>query len=115
MNAITRAVGFFRFKAQFARAVGAYPQEVSRWLRTGVVPPGRCKAIEEAVKAEIQAAKDRGETSEALSAAPVTRYDLRPDVFGSAPEHPLPRRSSAVSREAAEATEVVLTSSALQG
>lgn len=68
MSAIRRAVDAFDgTQADFARAIGRYPQEITRWLKTGRVPPAHCIAIETAVGRKV------------------TRYELRPDIYGSAP------------------------------
>ncbi|GGD58015.1 YdaS family helix-turn-helix protein [Pseudoxanthomonas indica] len=53
-------------QAALARVCGQKPQAVTRWLKTKA-PAKHCVAIEEA------------------TGGVVTRYDLRPDVFGSAP------------------------------
>lgn len=69
-SALERAVAALKpaTQAQLARVTGQQPQAVTRWMRTGHVPAHHCLAIEEA------------------TAGAVTRYDLRPDVFGVAPE-----------------------------
>lgn len=42
-------------------------QAVQKWVRSGEVPPLRCIPAEQATKGEV------------------TRYDLRPDIFGTPP------------------------------
>lgn len=65
MNAISRAVEAVEGQAALAKVLGVTPQQVNQWvLGTRPVPPGRCRAIEDA------------------TGGVVTRYDLRPDVFG---------------------------------
>lgn len=65
---INKAVGIHGSQRAMADAVGVKPVQVFKWLH-GVcaVPAGRCMAIEESVNGAV------------------TRYDLRPDVFGEAP------------------------------
>lgn len=71
MSAIARAITAAGGKAALAAHVGQFRQAVDRWLRTGKVPARHCIAIESA------------------AGGAVTRYDLRPDVFGNGPA-PLP-------------------------
>lgn len=53
-------------QAHLAKAIGVTPAAVNQWVNgLRPVPPGRCIAIEKA------------------SGGAVTRYDLRPDVFGT--------------------------------
>ena len=52
----------------FARRLGIKSPSVSEWKSRGKVPAYRCIAIEQ------------------LTDGAVTRYDLRPDVFGVAPD-----------------------------
>jgi DNA-binding transcriptional regulator YdaS (Cro superfamily) len=68
MNAIERACVAAGGQVALARVVGVRPQAVSQWV-TGSrpVPAKRCLASEEATGRQV------------------TRYDLRPDVFGAAP------------------------------
>lgn len=70
MSPIQRAVGLFASQAQFAEAISDESREVkqaqvSHWF-TGrkPVPARHCIPIEQATKGRV------------------TRYDLRPDVFG---------------------------------
>lgn len=65
MDPITRAIKAAGSAAALARICGQPPQAVTRWKRTGLVPPKHCRKIEEATG--------------------VTRYELRPDFFGSEP------------------------------
>jgi DNA-binding transcriptional regulator YdaS (Cro superfamily) len=51
----------------FTKHLEITPQAVSEWRKRGV-PPARCIEVEN------------------LSSGKVTRYELRPDVFGAAPE-----------------------------
>lgn len=55
-------------QAELARRVGVTPAAVTQWVRgRRPVPPERCRAIEDA------------------TGGAVTRYDLRPDIFGPPP------------------------------
>ncbi|ADE14145.1 conserved hypothetical protein [Nitrosococcus halophilus Nc 4] len=51
-------------QAALAREVGVTLQAVNQWVKKGRVPPGRAIAIEQATKRRV------------------TRYELRPDIFG---------------------------------
>lgn len=53
---------------EFADLTGVTQGRVSQWLKGERIPAERCAAIETA------------------TAGAVTRYDLRPDVFGAAPD-----------------------------
>lgn len=53
-----------------AKALGVSPQAVWKWQRSGRVPAERCIAIESATDGRV------------------TRYALRPDVYGPAPIRP---------------------------
>ena len=54
-----------------AKAVGVKTPTVTQWQKkVRPVPPGRCRAIEEAVSGQV------------------TRYQLRPDIFGDGPPVP---------------------------
>ena len=50
-----------------AQASGCAWQSIQKWLFAGRVPPERCLAIEKATGGKV------------------TRYELRPDVFGDPP------------------------------
>ena len=85
INHIKRAVDEVGSQSALAKAINVAPQFVNQWT-TGrrPVPVKHALAIE--------------------AITGVTRYDLRPDVFGPAPEvHTQRRRSKAVEGEAAEA------------
>jgi len=56
-----------------AKELGVSPQAVSRWVKRDRAPSDRCIALENVSKGKV------------------TRYALRPDVFGTAP--PKRRRS----------------------
>lgn len=75
--AIRKAIDALDVKtaAELARLVGVRPQAVDKWLR-GRAPAERCRAIEEA------------------TGGAVTRYELRPDVFGKAPAEPKRKRAA---------------------
>lgn len=51
------------------------PQGVHNWFARGVVPPSRCIPVEQALESLV------------------TRFDLRPDVFGEPPTAPLDEAS----------------------
>jgi DNA-binding transcriptional regulator YdaS (Cro superfamily) len=75
MSPLTRAIAIFDGnQAALARASGALPQEIHRWVRRGRVPPNRCQAIVDAVRQEIPRALERG-LSEDL-AQPLALSDL---------------------------------------
>lgn len=68
MNAALHlAIEFLGSQAALARRLGIRPQAVQQWTTTGRVPADRCLAVEQATGGKI------------------SRYDLRPDVFGAAP------------------------------
>ncbi|MGH8653633.1 MAG: transcriptional regulator [Gammaproteobacteria bacterium] len=70
MNAVlNRAIRFLGSQAALARSLGIRPQAVQQWTVTGCVPPKRCRAVEDATGGKV------------------TRYALRPDVFGARPQH----------------------------
>jgi DNA-binding transcriptional regulator YdaS (Cro superfamily) len=64
MEALIRAIEHFGGVGKFADEIGVRQNVVSNWKLRGQVPAERCLAIEEATHGEV------------------TRYDLRPDVFG---------------------------------
>ncbi len=66
-TAILRAVQTLGSQQRLAEALGVYQSFVSKMARTGRVPAERCLAIEMATNGAV------------------TRYELRPDVFGPAP------------------------------
>lgn len=68
MKALDRAVEKAGSQLRLASILGIKPPSVVGWYDRGRVPAERCIAIEEATG--------------------VTRYELRPDVFGPAPEGP---------------------------
>ncbi|MEW5248642.1 helix-turn-helix domain-containing protein [Microbulbifer discodermiae] len=69
MNAISKAVSLVGTQKKVADMLKIPPACVSQWCN-GVrgVPPRHCRRIEQATNGVV------------------TRYDLRPDIFGSAPE-----------------------------
>lgn len=69
MNAIERSIqAVGGVQAELAKRLGVTPGAVNQWLKgRRPVPAERCRAIE------------------SLTGGAVTRYDLRPDVFGTAP------------------------------
>lgn len=66
MNAIDRAIEAAGSASELARQLGVVPMTVTQWRKRGQVPAERCLAIE--------------------AATGVSRHDLRPDVFGPAPD-----------------------------
>jgi DNA-binding transcriptional regulator YdaS (Cro superfamily) len=73
MNALERAVKICEGQSELARRIGGDVKQahVWNWLNksNGVVPAEHCRAIELATDGRV------------------TRYQLRPDVFGDGPEH----------------------------
>ena len=68
MSAINRAVEILGAQNALADAVGVSKAFVNQWIKgERPVPPERCRAIEAATDGKV------------------TRYDLRPDIFGAAP------------------------------
>lgn len=67
MNAIERAAEQLGGQSKLAESLGVTPMAVTLWKQRGV-PPERCIPIEQA------------------TGGAVTRYDLRPDIFGAAPQ-----------------------------
>lgn len=63
--ALQRALGLIGGPTKAARAAGCTPQAVDQWQ---VCPPGRVLSIETATEGKV------------------TRYQLRPDIYGEAPE-----------------------------
>lgn len=68
MNAIERAIEIAGGPSALAAILATSPSVVGNWRLRKKAPPDRCIAIEEATDGKV------------------TRYDLRPDVFGDAPE-----------------------------
>lgn len=66
MKAIDRAISVVGGQQKFAAALDVKYQAIQKWRRNSV-PADRCLAIE------------------SITGGEVTRYDLRPDVFGTAP------------------------------
>jgi DNA-binding transcriptional regulator YdaS (Cro superfamily) len=67
VNALDRAIHHLGTANELARRLGLFPQHVNNWKTRGV-PAARCIDIELATDGVV------------------TRYDLRPDVFGQASE-----------------------------
>lgn len=69
MNVIARALEESGLtQSELAARISVTPQAVNQWVKAGHVPAERCRSIEEATRGRV------------------TRYDLRPDVFGPAPK-----------------------------
>jgi DNA-binding transcriptional regulator YdaS (Cro superfamily) len=71
---VEKAVALIGGTNATARALGIKPPSVSRWLRNQRVPAEWCLALE------------------ALTKGQVTRYELRPDIFGPKPTRGRPKR-----------------------
>jgi DNA-binding transcriptional regulator YdaS (Cro superfamily) len=65
--ALKKAVEIIGGTMAVSRAFGIKPPSVSRWLAKGYAPVERCLKLEK------------------LTRGAVTRYDLRPDIFGAKP------------------------------
>lgn len=68
MDALDKAISNLGGVTALARAIGQRQPTVSNWKARGQVPVQHCLAIENATGGEV------------------TRYDLRPDVFGTKEE-----------------------------
>ena len=65
--ALLKAVEIIGGTMATARAVGVQPPSVTLWLKKGYAPCERCRTLEKLTKGEV------------------SRYELRPDVFGPKP------------------------------
>lgn len=70
MTPLQRAVLLAGNQTRLARKIGKGQAHVAMWLKRGRVAPTACIAIETAVDGRV------------------TRYELRPDVFGPPPQSP---------------------------
>ena len=68
MDALDRAVEILGTQDALAEALGIRSPSISEWRSRGRVPTERCLGIERATKGKV------------------TRYELRPDVFGKQPK-----------------------------
>ncbi len=68
MDALTRAIDCLGTQQALAAALGIRSPSISEWRARGRVPVERCGAIEQ------------------VTDGVVTRYELRPDIFGEAPD-----------------------------
>lgn len=66
-NPVTKAIRIVGRVTKLASKLGVTHQAVRKWERHNRVPAERCRSIEEATKGAV------------------TRYELRPDVFGPPP------------------------------
>ena len=64
---IQKAVAILGSQTALAKKLGVVPQAVQQWVASGKPSIKRCLAIEQATGGQV------------------TRFDLRPDVFGEAP------------------------------
>lgn len=69
-SAIERAIEEVGGQVAMAERLNISPQAVNKWARKKQAPADRCLEIEKA------------------TAGKVTRYQLRPDVFGTRPDRP---------------------------
>jgi DNA-binding transcriptional regulator YdaS (Cro superfamily) len=69
-TAIARAARLAGSQSALASLLGVSPQAVQQWVEKGHPPPERCLAIERAVSGAV------------------TRFELRPDVYGEPPVVP---------------------------
>lgn len=67
IEALDRAIAIVGSQSIFASRLGIRCASISGWRKRRRIPVDRCLAIE------------------SMTAGAVTRYDLRPDVFGEAP------------------------------
>lgn len=67
MDALRKAIGCVGSGSELARRLDVVPMTITQWKKRGRVPAERCIAIER------------------VTGGVVTRYDLRPDVYGSSP------------------------------
>ena len=71
LKALDKALSVLGSKAELARRAGVTPQAVSQWFEeVRPVPAARCLPIEQATNGAV------------------TRYDLRPDIFGEPERKP---------------------------
>lgn len=70
-RALDQAIAAFKTQDAFAAVLGVRSASISGWRKRGKVPAERCVAIEQATHGQV------------------TRYQLRPDVFGAAPPAPV--------------------------
>lgn len=68
MDALETAIVILGSQELLAASLKIRSPSISEWRRRGKVPAGRCLEIER------------------LTVGLVTRYEMRPDVFGDAPE-----------------------------
>lgn len=67
-KAIEKAARLAGNKTALARLLGVTPQAVQQWVRRGIAPAKRCRGIESVLNGGV------------------TRFELRPDLFGCNPE-----------------------------
>jgi len=67
MSAIDRLLELVHSQSRFARELGISPQAIDGWRRRGQVPAERVLEIERITQGSI------------------TRYELRPDIYGQPP------------------------------
>jgi DNA-binding transcriptional regulator YdaS (Cro superfamily) len=77
MQALERAVKIAGGQTALAEKIGKTQPQIAMWLKRRTVDPAACIPIETAVGGEV------------------TRYDLRPDVFGPPPTAATPSHEEA--------------------
>lgn len=79
MQALERAVEIVGGQTALAERIGKKQPQIAMWIKRGTVDPTACIAIEKATNGQV------------------TRYELRPDVFGDEPSPQVdqPRRRKA--------------------
>lgn len=65
---LDRVIDLVGGQAELARKVGVSPQVVNGWCKRNRVAASKAVAVEQAVEGRV------------------TRYDLRPDIFGEPPQ-----------------------------
>lgn len=73
MTPIDRAIAYFGSQQALAATLGIRSPSISEWRVRNKVPAERCLAIEQATNGAV------------------TRYELRPEVFGTAPTQAAPK------------------------
>ncbi|MGH8652165.1 MAG: helix-turn-helix domain-containing protein [Gammaproteobacteria bacterium] len=77
-TALQHAICCVGSQAALARCLGIRSQAVQQWTTTGRAPAERCLALEQATRGKV------------------SRYELRPDVFGPAPARSVATRPAMI-------------------
>lgn len=83
MDALEKAILIFGTQAALAESIGIRSPSISEWKARGIVPVARCADIERATNGAV------------------SRYDLRPDIFGAPIAKECARTDTTPAREAA--------------